>query len=103
MADEDITLNEDQLLESLEETNGEQETEIVTETEVSVRSQTKPVSISPWMQKHTEIREKAFFYAQSSRHKAAAIFEASSLNHNSSRLKQRILGIALHNLIIINK
>lgn len=36
MADEDITLNEDQLLESLEETNGEQETEIVTETEVSV-------------------------------------------------------------------
>lgn len=47
MADEDITLNEDQLLESLEETNGEQETEIVTETEVSVRSQTKPVSISP--------------------------------------------------------
>jgi len=35
MADEDITLNEDQLLESLEETNGEQETEITTENEVS--------------------------------------------------------------------
>lgn len=35
MADEDITLNEDQLLESLEETNGEQETEIATEVEVS--------------------------------------------------------------------
>lgn len=43
MADEDITLNEDQLLESLEETNGEQETEIVTETEVSVSAK-KPVS-----------------------------------------------------------
>lgn len=35
MADEDITLNEDQLLESLEETNGEQETGITTEAEVS--------------------------------------------------------------------
>jgi len=45
MADEDITLNEDQLLESLEETNGEQETEIVTETEVSCeRQKSKPVS-----------------------------------------------------------
>lgn len=42
MADEDITLNEDQLLESLDETNGEQETEIVTETEVSVSAK-KPV------------------------------------------------------------
>jgi len=39
MADEDITLNEDQLLESLDETNGEQETEIVTETEVSCERQ----------------------------------------------------------------
>lgn len=42
MADEDITLNEDQLLESLEETNGEQETEIVTETEEEGSMQIDP-------------------------------------------------------------
>ncbi|XP_034478968.1 polyadenylate-binding protein 2 [Drosophila innubila] len=42
MADEDITLNEDQLLESLDETNGEQETEIVTETEEEGSMQIDP-------------------------------------------------------------
>ncbi|XP_016957669.1 polyadenylate-binding protein 2 isoform X2 [Drosophila biarmipes] len=42
MADEDITLNEDQLLESLEETNGEQETEINTENEEEGSMQIDP-------------------------------------------------------------
>ncbi|XP_017961589.1 polyadenylate-binding protein 2 isoform X1 [Drosophila navojoa] len=42
MADEDITLNEDQLLESLEETNGEQETGITTEAEEEGSMQIDP-------------------------------------------------------------
>ncbi|XP_070140123.1 polyadenylate-binding protein 2 isoform X1 [Drosophila kikkawai] len=42
MADEDITLNEDQLLESLEETNGDQEAELTAETEDDGNMQIDP-------------------------------------------------------------
>lgn len=59
MADEDITLNEDQLLESLDETNGEQETEIVTETEVSLSAK-KPVSFRLECKSTTKFAEKSF-------------------------------------------
>lgn len=62
MADEDITLNEDQLLESLDETNGEQETEIVTETEVRVSAK-KPVLFRLECKSTVKIRGKSFFKA----------------------------------------
>lgn len=35
MADEDLALNEDQLLENLDETNGDNEAELINENEVS--------------------------------------------------------------------
>lgn len=38
MADEDLSLNEDQLLENLDEANGENETELINENEVRPRN-----------------------------------------------------------------
>lgn len=37
MADEDLALNDDQLLENLDETNGDNEAELINENEVSTR------------------------------------------------------------------
>lgn len=87
MADEDITLNEDQLLESLEETNGEQETGITTEAEVSEsRQQTSFFFVRLECKSTLKFAEKALSARKARETKRQPFSKRLLPRHTSSRL-----------------